>query len=191
MIIDKLKIALANYPSHKLAIFLRHAEKGENSLLTEEAKVDIKELSCELNKLKIPLNLYSSPELRCVQTVNILNSHLLIPAYEIGLNKFLGDPGVQIKDNQKFLKVFDKYGARGVYAQWKIGKHQDILRSCTEIRNEVFNFLSINEVPHKVSLLVSQSGTIAALEFALGIKEYNVEKGEWVSFLDGFVLQYD
>lgn len=43
---------------------------------------------------------------------------------------------------------------------------------------------------NKMSLLVSQSGTVATLGYALGLLDFDTEQNEWVPFLRGFVVAY-
>lgn len=192
MIIDEIKQKIKDHPESKFAVFIRHGEKNTSqnghSLITERAQKDIQDMGKLLRKLKIPIMVYSSPELRCVQTAKIFNQEISASNNDIILTSFLGNPGIQIKDNEKFLKLFDQFGTRKIYDQWKLGKHSDVMLSKDELCLALSNFLENILVKPNISLFISQSGTIAALGYALGICNYNIDAGEWVPFLDGFVI---
>ena len=59
-----------------------------------------------------------------------------------------------------------------------------------ELVNELNLFLDQLIHDDELVLLISQSGTIAALEFALNLRRYEVDKNRWVGYLDGFVIPY-
>ncbi len=76
MIVDDIAQAMTDN-FYKLAVFIRHGEKygtgAGPALITQQAKMASEALGLSLRDLKIPINIYSSPELRCFQTAKILN----------------------------------------------------------------------------------------------------------------------
>jgi broad specificity phosphatase PhoE len=191
LIIDEIIRSLAD-DSSRLAVFIRHGEKDKfgtgPALITQQAKKDAEAMGLRLRDLKVSIKIYSSPELRCVQTAKILNQEISGAASDIVLTSFLGEPGIQVKDNKRYLELFDEHGAREIYDQWKAGKHYDALRAVDDLCVELSNFLEKISTESKVSLFVSQSGTVAALGYALELSNYNIKEGEWIPFLGGLVL---
>lgn len=193
MIVDEIARALVD-DSSRLAVFIRHGEKDGlgpgPALITQQAKKASEALGLSLRKFKLPIKVYSSPELRCVQTAEILNQKISGIETDIAITSFLGQPGIQVKDNNRYLDIFNELGARKIYTQWKNGKNHDALRTIDELCTELSKFLEKTTVESKISLFVSQSGTIAALGYALGLRNYDIGNDEWVPYLDGFVLVY-
>lgn len=193
MIVDEIARALVD-DSSRLAVFIRHGEKDGlgtgPALITQQAKKASEALGLSLRKFKLPIKVYSSPELRCVQTAEILNQKISGIESDIAITSFLGQPGIQVKDNNRYLDIFNELGARKIYTQWKNGKNHDALRTIDELCTELSKFLERTTVESKISLFVSQSGTIAALGYALGLRNYDIGNNEWVPYLDGFVLVY-
>lgn len=192
MIVDEINKKIIENPVSRLAVFIRHGEKEKSdtglALLTEKAKLDAEEMGLRLKKLNVPVRLFSSPELRCVQTAKIINKKFLDTPSDIVLTSFLGEPGIQIKNNEKFLNLAESLDTREIYCQWKAGNHYDALRNPEELCSELGIFLKRTCTESVISLFISQSGTIAALGFALGLSHYDIEKKEWVPFLGGFVI---
>lgn len=194
MIVHEVMEKLVDNSSARLAVFLRHGEKANlgtgPALITEQAKRDVEAMGFRLEELKIPIKVYASPELRCVETAKIFNRELSEYKSDIVLTSFLGDPGIHVKDNKKYLELFDKFDARKIYSQWRSGQHYEALRTPKELCVELTSFLKKIPIENKISLFVSQSGTVAALGYALGLRCYDIEKNEWVPFLNGFVIAY-
>lgn len=192
MIIEEIVRRLAENSSSRIAVFIRHGEKDNSSsgpaIITEQAKKDAAAMGLLLRDFNIPVKVYSSPELRCMQTAKIINRKISGANNDIILTSFLGRPGIQVKDNKRYLDIFDKSDARKIYSQWKSGQHYDALRTIEELRSELTSFLEAVCAESKISLFISQSGTVAALSYALGVSDYDIEKKEWVPFLDGFVI---
>ncbi|WP_146187679.1 histidine phosphatase family protein [Limnohabitans sp. T6-5] len=192
MIVNEIARFLAN-DSSRLVVFIRHGEKdllaGGPALITQQAKIASEQLGLSLRKFKLPIKIYSSPELRCVQTAEILNFKISEGCEsDITITSFLGQPGVQVRNNKRYLEIFNEHGARAMYTQWKNGKNYDALRTTDELCIELSKFLEKTTMESKISLFVSQSGTIAALGYALGLRNYDPGNNDWVPFLDGFVL---
>ena len=194
MIVHKVMLKLVDDPSYRLAVFIRHGEKDKSgtdiALITDKAKINAKAMGLRFSDLNVPIKVYSSPELRCVETAKIFNREISAGNDDIVLTSFLGDPGAHIKNNDNYLEIFNKSDARKIYSQWKAGQHYDILRTPEELQSELAEFLKKMPTENKISLLVSQSGTVAALGYALGLLDYDTEKSEWVPFLEGFVIAY-
>lgn len=194
MIVNEVIQKIADNSSSRLAVFIRHGEKAKFGtgpvLITSQARNDAEVMGRRFSELNIPIIIYSSPELRCVETAKIFNREISEASSDIVLTSFLGDPGIHVKENNKYLELFDKSDSRKIYGQWKIGQHYDILRTPEELCSELVGFLKKTAFENKISLFVSQSGTIAALSYALGLRSYDTEQNEWVPFLDGFVIGY-
>ena len=192
MIVNEVMRRLVDDPSCRLAVFIRHGEKYKSStdldLITDKAKIDVKAMGLRFSNLNIPIKIYSSPELRCVETAKILNREISAGNNDIVLTSFLGDPGGHVKNNDNYLEIFDKSDTRKIYSQWKAGQYYDILRTPEELKSEFLAFLKNMPTENKMSLLVSQSGTVATLGYALGLLDFDTEQNEWVPFLRGFVV---
>lgn len=195
MIVDEIIKNLFENSASKLAVFIRHGEKSKPgtgpALITSQAKSDVDSMGLRFRALNVPVKVYSSPELRCVQTAKIFNSKIWDGNSDIILTSFLGEPGIQVRDNKKYLELFDKSGARTIYDEWKNNQHYDALRTKEELCVALAGFLEKTPDDSKISLFVSQSGTVAALGYALGLSNYNIEKKEWVPFLGGLVIPYE
>ncbi|MBE0472089.1 MAG: histidine phosphatase family protein [Methyloprofundus sp.] len=191
MIVDEIAQAITD-DFDKIAVFIRHGEKhdtGEGpALITQQAISASKALGLSLRDLKTSINIYSSPELRCIQTARIVNQTISEFQSDIEVTSFLGQPGIQVKNNNRYLNIFNELGVREIYSQWKNGGHYDALRTKDEICKELSEFLVTTTAESRISLFISQSGTVAALGYALGVRNYNIGNNEWVPFLDGFVL---
>ena len=194
MIVNEVIQKLADNSSSRLAVFIRHGEKNKfgdgPALITDQAKKDVEVMGIRFRELNVTIKVYSSPELRCVETAKIFNREISEAKSDIILTAFLGDPGIHVKEIKEYLELFDMSGARKIYEQWKKGQHYDILRIPNELCSELAGFLKNIPIENKISLFVSQSGTIAALGYALGLSSYDTEKNEWVPFLEGFIIAY-
>lgn len=95
MIVHEVMRRLVDDPSCRLAVFIRHGEKYKSGsdfdLITEKAKIDVKAMGLRFSNLKIPIKIYSSPELRCVETAKIINRETSAGNNDIVLTSFLGD----------------------------------------------------------------------------------------------------
>lgn len=194
MIVNEVIRRLVDAPSCRLAVFIRHGEKynsgSDLSLITEKAKIDVKTMGLRFSKLKIPIKIYSSPELRCVETAKIINRETSAGNNDIVLTSFLGDPGGHVKNNDDYLAIFSDSDTRKIYSRWKAGQYYDVLRTPEELKIEFSAFLEKIPTENKISLFVSQSGTLATLSYALGLLDFDVEQNEWVPFLRGFVVAF-
>lgn len=195
MIVDEITQKMVGNSALKFAVFIRHGEKSESgtgpALITNQAKCDVETMGLKFRALNVPIQVYTSPELRCVQTAKIFNSKISDGNSDIVLTSFLGEPGIQVRDNERYLEIFDKSGARTIYDEWKNSQHYDTLRTKEELCVELAGFLEKIPADAKISLFISQSGTVAALGYALGLSNYNIGKKEWVPFLDGIIIPYE
>lgn len=193
MIVQNLVKAKKSHPNSKLAVFIRHGEKSLKTempaLITEQAKLDIKLMAKELTKLNFDIRFYSSPELRCVETAKIYNE-ITSNSKNIVLSSFLGDPGVQVKDLDCYLELYYQKGARSIYQEWTNSDHYNVLKPPHLLNKELNEFLRTLPRTNDVTILISQSLTIATLEHSLGIRDYDISKDQWVPYLDGFVIPY-
>lgn len=193
MIVKNLVQAKKDHPNSKLAVFIRHGEKSPKSempaLITDQAKLDIKLMAEELKNFGLDIRFYSSPELRCVETAKIYNE-ITSNSKDIVLSSFLGDPGVQVKNLDCYLELYYKKGARSIYQEWTNADHYNVLKSPHSLKKELNEFLKTLPRTNDVTILISQSLTIATLEHSLGIKDYDISQGQWVPYLDGFVIPY-
>lgn len=192
-IIDKIINMREKQPSNKLVVFIRHGEKSPSdcgpALLTDQAKKDISDMAFALKALNLRVQLYSSPELRCVETAKIFNN-IVTDSKNIILSQFLGDPGTHVKQLDGYLKLYMQKGARVMYEDWTRGQHYNFVKRPSELVKDLDLFVNGLDHEDDLVLLVSQSGTVAALEFALNLRQYDVKKNQWVGYLDGFVISY-
>ena len=192
MNLEKIKIIFELNSNSKIALFIRHGEKSEGigSLLTQVGISQSENFGCELMKLNIPVKIYTSPELRCVQTAVIINKAISSLKDDIIISNKLGLPGIQILDVDAYMELSSKGNLRykEIYAQWKKGNHYDALIPPIMLKDIAGEFLKSTCINRGITLYVSQSGTIAGIGYVLRLVDYDVPAGEWVNFLDGFVL---
>lgn len=190
---NAIKKIFQTVPNAKVALFLRHAERESviKALLTKKGIEASTAFGKELKSLNVPVKIYSSPELRCVQTAELINREVSSMESEIILTSKLGKPGLQIRDNEKFQKLYESFNLvyKDIYKEWKAGKYYDILRNPNELKEMSEVFINAKTEQNGVTLFVSQSGTIANISYALKIADYDTDKAEWVDFLDGFFIQ--
>jgi len=91
-------------------LFIRHGEKSEclGCLLTQDGISQSEIFGCELKKLNISVKIYTSPELRCVQTAEIINKTISAMEDDIIISNNLGVPGIQVFDIDAYLKLYSK-----------------------------------------------------------------------------------
>lgn len=189
--IEELKNILEKTSVDKVVIIIRHAEKADrntDSLLTEEGITKTEEFAKKIKNLDLNMKIYSSPELRCIKTAKIINQIFSNNENDIVLTKKLGDPGIQIKNKNKYLKLYSANRCRDIYLEWKKGKYRDILYPPDILKEKSEIFLKKTCEDNGITLYISQSGTVAHLGYVFNKKEYSVEFGEWVDFLDGFFI---
>lgn len=195
--IDLLKIRalFKERPKSRVAIFIRHAEKEISSaktttiLLNKDAIAQSRIWGENIKGLQVPIKVYSSPELRCVQTAIEISKAVSNLENEIILSNKLGCPGLQVLDNDKFISMYSKYQYRELYLLWRSGYLNEVFRSPTELKQLSKSFIMSSCIDKGITVYVSQSGTVANIGYALKKIVYHVEEGEWVPFLDGFFIE--
>ncbi|GHT01630.1 hypothetical protein AGMMS50276_30040 [Synergistales bacterium] len=192
MNLEKIKNIFGLNPNSMIALFIRHGEKSEcfGSLLTQDGIFQSENFGYELKRLNIPVKIYTSPEMRCVQTAVIINKTISSMEDDIIISNKLGVPGIQIFDIDAYQELCSKvnFHYREIYAQWKKGKHYDALRPPIMLKDTAEEFIKSTCINRGITLYVSQSGTIAGIGYVLRLVDYDIIAGEWVNFLDGFVL---
>lgn len=172
-----------------LCVFIRHGEKDINNYcLTDKGKRDIIEfgnLLCMLNKKII---VYSSPEIRCVETAAIINN-IVNEDNEICVSNVLGKPGIQVKDEIKYTKLIDAMRCRDIFKAWKKGMHDEAMNSPETIKIRIKEFFKKTSLKNGITIYISQSGTVACTGYSLGLIDYKANDDEWVDFLDGYVFK--
>jgi len=192
MDLEKIKNIFELNQNSKIALFIRHGEKADypGGLLTQDGIYQSENFGDELKKLNIPVKIYTSPELRCVQTALIINKTISSMKDDIIITNKLGVPGIQILDNDAYIELYSKsnFKCRDIFTQWKEGKHYDALRPPIMLKDMAGEFIKSTCIDRGITLYISQSGTIAGIGYVLKLVDYDIPGGEWVNFLDGFVL---
>lgn len=177
----------------KIAVFIRHGEREEGlgSLLTSKGQIQSKIFGQQLKDIKVPIKIYTSPELRCIQTAEIINNLISNMNNEIIISNKLGIPGLQILNNEVFQQKYSyfNFNYRNLFSEWKKGLHYDALRDPVSLMNLSNEYLERTCTSEGITLYVSQSGTIAGIGYALKLVDYDIEKDEWVNNLDGFIIK--
>lgn len=173
-----------------ICIFIRHGEKDTTQYcLTENGKREIIDFSKKLISLGQRIQIYSSPEKRCVETASIINSVVNEKENEIHCSAFLGKPGIQVRDEAAYTKLTDTMKCRDIFKEWKKGLHPDAMNRPETIREEAMVFFGKTAIPNAITLYISQSGTVACTGYALGLVDYKADSEDWVDFLDGYILR--
>jgi len=193
MNLEKIKSIFELNQNSKIALFIRHSEKLDcpGGLLTQDGIYQSENFGYELKKMDIPVKIYTSPELRCVQTALIMNKTISSMKDDIIITNKLGVPGIQILDVDAYFELRSKsnlHHYREIFDQWKKGKHYDALRPPIMLKDMAEEFIKSTCINRGITLYVSQSGTIAGIGYVLRLVDYDIPAGEWVNFLDGFVL---
>lgn len=187
MILDEI-IKWINIDS-KIILFIRHGEKSEDGqCLSDKGIKQTQFFAKKINGLNLPIKLFSSPEMRCIQTAKIIASECLNVYGEIVLSNKLGKPGMHIQNIDEYNILYKKYKAREIYNLWKHGYGKKILTSKTALKKKAMDLFVSNAKKGTLSIFISQSGTVAGIGYALDLKDYNIQSGEWVEYLEGFCL---
>lgn len=190
MIIQEINNILNNNPHSRVAIVIRHGEKSEaaNGLLSENGKASIRSFAENLKNLGYQVNIVSSPELRCVQTANIINEMLSNNENDIILSNKLGYPGLHISNNKIYQELYKTKKAREIFYEWKEGLHLDCLRAPKELEKLSMEFFQSSCKGSTLTLFISQSGTVSGIGYSLGLLDYDKNNGDWIEYLEGFIL---
>ncbi|MEE1059793.1 MAG: phosphoglycerate mutase family protein [Treponema sp.] len=191
MIIQEIRDLLNNNPHSKIALVIRHGEKNyaPNGLLSENGIVSTKKFATDLKNLGYQVNIVSSPELRCIQTANIINEILSNNENEIILSNKLGCPGLQVLNINIYKALYKIKKAREIFYEWKEGFHLDCLRTPKELNKLSMEFFRKSCKDSNITLFISQSGTVSGIGYSLGLLDYDKAHDEWIGFLEGFFLE--
>ena len=190
MIIQEINDLIKYNPLCKIAFVIRHGEKSKttNGLLSESGKASTQDFAVKLKKLGYQVNIVSSPELRCVQTANIINEILSNNENDIILSNKLGCPGLHILNNNIYQNLYKTKKAREIFYEWKDGLHLDCLRTPKELNKFSMEFFRKSCKDSNITLFISQSGTVSGIGYSLGLLDYTRSSNEWIKFLDGFFV---
>lgn len=170
--------------------FIRHGEKDcEHFCLTENGKTEVKNFGELVSSLGRSVQLFSSPEPRCMETACLMGEILHGSGYDIQTSPILGKPGVQVKREERYSLLTDQMRCRDIYRGWKNGLHRDAMHSPEIIKDEILRFLKETSLRGGITIYISQSGTIACAGFSLGLTDYKADEIDWVRYLDGFVVE--
>ncbi len=190
MHLEIIKKTFDENPECRIVLFIRHAEKNNDgsSSLTHKGIEDSLTLAEKLRELNINIKIYSSPESRCEQTANIINSRLANSSAQVYFSNALGKPGLQILDNNLYEQLYAEFKCREIFHQWKNKQHYDVLINPIQLKEMANIFFQTTCIEKGITLYISQSGSVASIGYGLGLLNYDVINGEWVDFLDGFIL---
>lgn len=191
MLLDNIKDNLPISKNKKIIIFVRHAERedGKGKLLTNIGIQNSEKFGTELSKLNQSIKIYTAPELRCVQTAEIINKKISSMERDIIISNKLAN--LQIKNNELYKKLYRKtsFIYKEIYLKWKKGCYYDALFSPEELFNRTMDFINSTSENNSITLYISQSGTIANIGFALNKLIYEDSEDSWINFLDGFIIK--
>ena len=174
----------------RICIIIRHGEKDNTNFgLTEKGKAEAAEFGRLLSLLNKKIVIYASPEERCVETACIINENIKYNNGNVNLSNILGKPGIQVKDEQKYMKLTNSMRCRDIYNMWKNGLVYDAMNRPDHIKNEIMDFLKKTSLSNGISIYISQSGTVACTGFSLGLIDTKANNEEWIDYLDGFIVR--
>lgn len=190
MLLDNI-IGYLPTSNNKTIIFVRHAEReeGKGKLLTDIGIQNSGKFGTELSKLNQSIKIYTAPELRCVQTAEIINQKISSMEQDIIISNKLAN--LQIKNNDLYNRLYREtnFIYKKLYLKWKKGCHYDALFSPNELFNRTMTFINSTSENNNITLYISQSGTIAHIGFALNKLNYDDSEDSWINFLDGFIIK--
>lgn len=181
----------------KVALFIRHGERANacsditplGTLLTPKGIETAKTIGAKLKKIPTTFRLYTSPVFRCIQTAKAINEVLSNGEFEITISNKLGEPGLPILNGDIAGPLYSSKGCKELYDEWKRELHYDALRNPGDLKKLVEEMIDKACNQPGVSIFVSHDATIAAMQFAMGLGEYDISKNEWIDFLDGFFIE--
>lgn len=190
MLLDNIIENLPISKNKKTIIFVRHAERedGKGKLLTNIGIQNSEKFGAKLSKLNQSIKIYTAPELRCVQTAEIINQKISAMERDIIISNKLAN--LQIKNNELYKKIYceTNFIYKELYLKWKNGCYYDALYSPDELFNRAMDFINSTSENNTITLYISQSGTIANIGFALKKLNYEDSENSWINFLDGFTM---
>ena len=190
MLLDNIIENLPISKNKKTIIFVRHAEREDSKgkLLTDIGIQNSEKFGTELSKFNPSIKIYTAPELRCVQTAEIINQKISAMERDIIISNKLAN--LQIKNNELYKKLYSEtnFIYKEIYLKWKNGCYYDALFSPNELFDRTMNFINSTSENNCITLYISQSGTIANIGFALKKLNYEDSENSWINFLDGFTM---
>ena len=175
---------------NRICVFIRHGEKDINNYcLTDAGKCDIIEFGRLICLLKTQVIIYSSPEIRCIETANIINNIVNGIKCDIHVSDVLGKPGIQVKDEVEYTKLTDSMRCRDIYKEWKKGIYRDAMNSPETRKRKITELFEKTSLKNGINIYISQSGTVACTGYSLGLIDYKANEEEWVNYLDGFIMR--
>lgn len=194
MLINQIQQISATDTQSKIALFIRHAEReeGKGKYLSTKGLSSSESFGERLKSLDIPIvKIYSSPELRCVQTSLKINQQISNMENEVIISKKLSN--LQINDEIIYQKLYEKhnFNYRLLFDNWKKQKYYEALFSPHELQQRATDYISSTCTEPGLTIYISQSGTVAGLGYVFDKLDYNVNNGEWIDYLEGFYLKVD
>lgn len=178
------------YDSSNVCIFIRHAEKNMNSYdLSPEGKTHSLEFAEKLSLLNKQINVFSSPEERCIETATIINTKINSEITPIQISSALGKPGIQVRNEIEYTKLTDTMRCRDIFSEWKKGKYYQAMYRPEIIKDKMVAFFKMNSITNGIALYISQSGTVACSGYSLNLLDYKNVDSEWVDYLDGYIFR--
>jgi hypothetical protein len=175
-------------PKDRNCIFIRHGDKDPLTFeLTEKGKYDIALLAKKLADINCKIQIYSSPEHRCLETATILNNLISSPNKDIIISTILGMPGIQVKNDIEYNQLTNQMKCREIFKEWKKGNFSLAMNSPEYIKVNMMKFFDNTAIKKGITIYVSQSGTVACSGYSFGLIDY--KNNDWVDYLDGFVLR--
>ena len=176
--------------SDNICIFIRHGEKNIDSYdLSIVGKNDCLEFAEILYLLGKQVNIFSSPEQRCIETATIINNRINGEGSDISISNALGKPGIQINNETEYSKLTDTMRCRDIFTEWKRGYYYEAIHKPESIRKKIVAFFEKTAFTKGITLYISQSGTVACTGFSLNLTDYSNVNDEWVNYLDGYILR--
>ena len=176
--------------SDNICIFIRHGEKNVDSYdLSSEGRkkcLEFAETLCSLNK---KVDIFSSPEQRCIETAIIISNRINGESSNISISNALGKPGIQIKNETEYAKLTDLMRCTDIFSEWKKGKYYGAMHRPEVVREKIIAFLKKTALRNGITLYISQSGTVACTGYSLNLIDYRDVDYEWVNYLDGYILR--
>ena len=177
--------------SGNICIFIRHGEKNLDGYdLSSEGKKQSLEFAEKLYLLNKEINVFSSPEQRCIETATIINNRVNGESSNISLSSALGKPGIQVKNEIEYAKLTDTMRCRDIFSEWKRGKCCEAMHRPEIVKERVISFFEKTSFKNDgITLYISQSGTVACTGYALNLTDYKNVDHEWVDYLDGYIFR--
>lgn len=178
------------YQSDNVCIFIRHGEKNIDSYdLSIDGKSKSLEIAEKLCLLGKQINIFSSPEQRCLETAIIINNRINGESRGISISDALGKPGIQVKNEAEYAKLTDTMRSRDIFSEWKNEQYYEAMYSPESIREQIVTFFERTAIRNGITLYISQSGTVACTGYSLSLTDYSNTDYGWVNYLNGYIFR--